>query len=97
MWLSPLDFVSIRLCFVLLSISYMKEFFMSDQKGMIHIEIKKEERVYTFVMPMGSPIGECYDAAHEVLNTILEMGKQATEQTKREEKKTDKKEEEVAA
>lgn len=70
---------------------------MADQKGMIHLEIKKEERVYTFIMPMGSPIGECYDAAHEALNTIMDMGKQAVDKSKREEKKTDETEEEVAA
>jgi len=70
---------------------------MADQKGMIHLEIKKEDRVYTFVMPMGSPIGECYDAAHEVLNSIVEMGKVASEQAKREKKDEGDVEAEVSA
>jgi hypothetical protein len=49
------------------------------------ITMKQNERTYTFSMPMGSPIGEAYDAAYMVLSEIMKFAKQAEEAAKRQE------------
>lgn len=59
----------------------MREFFV-DQKAIINLEVKKEDRTFVFSMPVGSPFGEAYDAAFAVLNEIQEMSKRAVEQAK---------------
>jgi len=53
-----------------------------EQKAVVNLEIKKGERTYVFTMPIGSPFGEAYDAAFNVLNEILEMSKKAADQAK---------------
>ena len=54
-----------------------------DKRGMISLEIKKEERTYIFLMPIGSPFGEAYDAAFEVLSEITKQSIEAAEKAKR--------------
>lgn len=53
-----------------------------EQKAVVNLEVKKGERTFVFTMPIGSPYGEAYDAAFNVLNEILEMSKKAVEAAK---------------
>ena len=53
-----------------------------DIKSYVDVEIKKNDRVYHFLMPVGAPFGEAYDAAFESLTSITEMAKNAVEQAK---------------
>jgi len=63
---------------------------MVDQKATVVMNVKKEDRVYEFSMPMNSPLGECYDACFEVMNQIVTMSQEAAKRAERkEEKKTD--------
>jgi hypothetical protein len=54
-------------------------------KSCVAIEITKNDRLYTFVMPVGSPFGEAYDVAYEVLNKIAELARDGAQGAKREE------------
>jgi hypothetical protein len=49
------------------------------------IEIEKNDRTYIFSMPYGAPIGEAHDAAHECLQEIVKMAKNAAEKMKQSE------------
>lgn len=51
-------------------------------KSYVDIEVTKGERTYHFLMPVGSPFGEAYDASFECLTNITELAKQAAEQAK---------------
>jgi hypothetical protein len=51
-------------------------------KTSISIEITKDERVYSFVMPAGAPFGQAYDAAFEILQQIVEFSKKAADSAK---------------
>ena len=51
-------------------------------KSYVAIEVVKGERTFSFQMPNGSPYGEAYDAAYEVLNNIIELAKQAADTAK---------------
>jgi hypothetical protein len=51
-------------------------------KSYVDVEVVKSERVYHFLMPVGAPFGEAYDAAFEALGSITEMAKQAVENAK---------------
>jgi hypothetical protein len=51
-----------------------------DQRGIIALEVKKDDRTYSFLMPIGSPFGEAYDVAFEFLSEILKMSQKAVEQ-----------------
>lgn len=62
---------------------------MANQRGMLNIEVEKNDRKYIFSMEIGSQLGECYDAAYEVLMEITEMAKKATEQAKSQEASKD--------
>lgn len=55
-----------------------------EQVAMVKLSTKRNERIYTFEMPIGSPYGEAYDAAHEVLQQITKMAHEAAERVKRE-------------
>lgn len=41
--------------------------------GKAHIVIEKNSNQFEFVMPIGVSYADCYNAAHEVLTTILEL------------------------
>lgn len=56
-----------------------------DLKSMIVIEVEKNERVFTFLLPVGAPFGEAYDAAFEMLSKIVDMSNEAAENMKRKE------------
>lgn len=47
------------------------------------IEVSKNDRLYTFTMPVGAPFGEVYDVAYEVLNKIAELAKDGALSAKR--------------
>jgi predicted adenine nucleotide alpha hydrolase (AANH) superfamily ATPase len=61
-----------------------------DQRAMVRLEVKKEERTYCFDMPIGAPFGEAYDAAFEVLSTILKMSEEAVAKAEQKKEKEDK-------
>jgi hypothetical protein len=47
------------------------------------IQVTKSDRVYNFTMPMGCPLGEVYDACHEILQEIVVHSKNAADNAKR--------------
>lgn len=52
-----------------------------NQRAMIQLEVEKSDgRIFTFLMPIGAPFGECYDAAMECAAEVLKMAKTAQEQ-----------------
>lgn len=53
-----------------------------DYLSQIVIEIKKNDRVYRFEIPMGAPYGEAYDACFEALGGIMELAKNAKDRVK---------------
>lgn len=55
------------------------------QKAVIKLEIEKNERMYEFTMPIGSPFGESYDACFEFLQEITKLSKEAADRASREE------------
>lgn len=48
-------------------------------KSVVSIEITKDDRKYSFNMEVGSPFGEAYDAAFDVLQHIVNLSKQAAD------------------
>ena len=55
---------------------------MVNQFLNFNFEVEKGDRKYLFVVPAGSPLGECYDACHEVLGEILKQAQQSAEKAK---------------
>lgn len=55
---------------------------MVDQILNINFEISKSDRKYIFVVPMSAPLGECYDACHEMLQEILKQAQASAEKAK---------------
>jgi len=53
-----------------------------DLKSAVIIETKKNDNVFQFIMPIGAPFGECYDACFEALNKIVALSKEAAEAAK---------------
>lgn len=51
-------------------------------KSFVVIEIEKNDNRFSFMMPVGAPFGEAYDACYEALNHIVEFSKKAAEQAK---------------
>ena len=41
------------------------------------MSVEKGERKYVLSMPVGSPLGECYDACHEFLSEIAKLSQEA--------------------
>jgi hypothetical protein len=52
-----------------------------EVKNVLTIQIEKNERIYTFSIPMGAPYGECIDVAFEVLKGVNELSQQAVKNT----------------
>lgn len=52
-------------------------------KSCVVIEITKNERLYTFTMPVGAPFGEAYDVAYQVLLKIADLAKEGAASAKR--------------
>lgn len=53
-----------------------------DFKSYVSIEIEKSGNKYSFVMPVGAPFGQAYDACFEALGHIIDFSKKAAEQAK---------------
>ena len=53
-----------------------------EAKNFIHFEVVKENRCYTFQLPVGGSFGEAYDACFQVLEQIMEMSKKAVDAAK---------------
>jgi len=63
-----------------------------DLKTLASVEIEKNDRKYVFLMPIGSPFGEAYDAAFEVLTKIRELSGEALEKARRDAEDSEKSE-----
>ncbi len=53
-----------------------------ELKSVITMEIKIDDRVYVFMMPAGAPFGEVYDVTFKMLEKVVEMAKNASEQAR---------------
>lgn len=51
-------------------------------KSIVAIEIKKNDHVYRFEMPVGAQYGEAYDAAFEALKQITQLASEAADRAK---------------
>lgn len=49
----------------------------------IHMEVKKDERVYSLCIPAGAPYGELYDAVYEMLQETSKMATEAVKKAER--------------
>ncbi len=56
-----------------------------DQKLIIQMNIKDGDHEFTFLMPYGCPIGNAYNAGHQVLTNLAQMAKDAAEKAKAQE------------
>ena len=56
-----------------------------DQKAYVCLEVKKDENVFKFLMPMGAPLGQAYDAAFACLQEIVSLSKDAAERARAQE------------
>ncbi len=54
-------------------------------KAYVTIEIVKNERVYTFSIPVGAPYGEAYDAVAEAKATVFDLLAKSLEADKQQE------------
>jgi len=65
------------------------------QEGLVKLEAEKNERSYSFIMPLGAPYGEAYDILFEMMQEIVDLSKKAADKLKREEEvKTEEEKEE---
>lgn len=53
-----------------------------EQKLLVAINIEDNGHKFTFLMPMGAPIGSAYNACHQALDEITKMAKNATDNAK---------------
>ena len=47
------------------------------------LEVTKEDRTFTFVMPVGAKIGDAYEACWECLQRISELATEAVDKAKK--------------
>lgn len=59
-----------------------------ELSSVVVMTVKKGERNFELLMPMGAPYGEAYDAVFEMLGKIVELSKEAAEKAKRPETTT---------
>ncbi len=53
-----------------------------EQKLLIAINIEENGHKFTFLMPVGAPIGSAYNAAHMALGEITKIAKDAADKSK---------------
>jgi hypothetical protein len=53
-----------------------------NQSLNIHFEVTKNDRTYVLSIPMNSPLGECYDACHEMLQEIMKQAQASADKAK---------------
>jgi len=63
------------------------------QKIATTFESKKGDKTYIFTMPYGAPLGEAYDAVHDILLDLVAMSHRYAEQVKQAKKEEVEKEE----
>ena len=44
-------------------------------KSAVIIEVNKNYQIYTYTMPYGRPLQECYDAAQDVIKEIIDFSR----------------------
>lgn len=54
-----------------------------NQKTYVQLEIIKNDKSYIFSVPFGSSYQDCYDAAIEISNNIVQISKEAQEQAEK--------------
>ena len=54
-----------------------------NQRLLVQLEVIKNERTYTFAIPMGAPYQDALDVIEETRLFVLEMQKQALENAKK--------------
>lgn len=64
-----------------------------EVRNEVVLEVKKEERIYRMQFPLGSPIGEAYDACRSFLDKLIETMVQHAEKSKPQEPVEEKNEE----
>jgi len=57
----------------------MTEEVKDEEPKYVQIAIEKNERVYRFVIPDGSPLGEAFDASREASHHLALLAQKATE------------------
>lgn len=55
---------------------------MENIKPNMVITVEKGDRTFRFEMPVGAPLGECYDAAFEMLREIVNLSDKAVQNAK---------------
>ena len=55
-------------------------------KSSLLLEVKKGDYVFRLELPVGSNIGDAYEATWEMLNKITELAKESVDKAKRPEK-----------
>lgn len=53
-----------------------------ELKSTVQVRVTKSTRDYSFLMPVGAPLGEAYDVCHEILREIVKMANEAAERSK---------------
>jgi len=56
-----------------------------EVKNTVVLESIKEDRVFSFVMPVGAKIGDAYEACWECLQKISELATEAVDKAKKSE------------
>ncbi len=56
-----------------------------EVRSVVEFFVEKNGRLYRFLIPAGSPFGEVYDAAFEVLGKVQQLAQDSLEKAKREE------------
>lgn len=64
-----------------------------DQRAVHILEVKKNDRLYTFHMPLHAPIGEAYDVLFECIGEINKQAEKNLEHVKSKKEESEKKEE----
>lgn len=54
-----------------------------NQRTYVNLEIVKNDKSYILSVPFGANYQDCYDAAIEIANNIVEISKQAQEQSEK--------------
>ena len=53
-----------------------------NQELKVIFEVDKNERKYLFSLPINAPLGEAYDACHEMLQEIMKQAQASVEKAK---------------
>lgn len=53
-----------------------------NQELRVIFEVEKNERKYSFSLPMGAPLGEAYDCVHEMLQEIMKQAQASADKAK---------------